>query len=59
MKHFSFFSDERIGHVVLIPTICILRGRCECCDEPGGWMVSLDWMMWSWGITFDFGGPHP
>jgi len=43
-------------HAVLIPTISMVKGECECCGEAGGLLVAFDFGFWSMGFTFSKGG---
>lgn len=43
-------------HAVLIPTISLVTGECECCGETGGLLIALDFGFWSMGCLFPGGG---
>lgn len=38
----------------LLPSLCIARGQCECCDEPSGWVIEVCWL--NLGAALFFGG---
>lgn len=43
-------------HAVLIPTVSLVSGECECCGESGGLLIAIDFGFWSLGFTFSQGG---
>lgn len=50
-----FFYEEHFDSWMLIPTISITAGRCECCDQIGAWLITLDWLWASAGVQVEFG----
>lgn len=43
---------------LVTPAVVVSLGRCECCETPGGVMISLEWLIWRLGIVIDWTPPH-
>ena len=55
---FSFITTFHGDQAVLIPTITILAGRCECakCDgDVRAYLIGLDFWTWLCGFQIEFG----
>ena len=52
-----FYFDNRSDSVVLLPTLSVTLGRCDCCDRVGGVLITLDFLLWSVGISVKLPNP--
>lgn len=44
--------EHHPDHMVLLPTIILERGQCDCPDPDVFWFVGVSWLIFSVGFVF-------
>ena len=51
------FFETHEDHIVIIPTLSLMAGRCDCCGDVGAYMVFITFLVWDFGLVIEFGPP--